>query len=227
MPITRFGDANAPRWMSPALEKVAIPVRVAVGLFAVGAIVFGAWQSFQSGVGVRIVGLSVGLAVGALVIVAALYFWLRYWRPVKDAVKQVSLANPASVVIGGRIPRLTRDVSENVWPDAVGPIPEPQPIVVISDGTGIKLLSAAQFPQIIGHCGWQTILDVRPVEYVEGGRAYEGLAVLGPIPSRAVVLQVVVRGRVSVSFPRGRALQGVANRLLSQRPSASGPLQQD
>lgn len=222
MPMERFGDANAPRWMSPALERSAIPIGVAVCAFAVIVIVIAAWQAFESGVGVRLVGLFLGLGIGALIIVAVLFFWLRYWRRLKNAVRQVSIFSPASVVIGGRIPQLAREATAIAWPDFADPVPVPQQIVLVADGTGLEIVSVTHFPQLIGSSSWQEILDIRPVEYVEAGRAYEGLAIIGSTASRSVVLQVVNVGRVAVSFPRGTALEGIANLLRSQKPSVPG-----
>jgi hypothetical protein len=169
--------------------------------------------------------LGIGLAVSGLIFVAALFLWRRYWKPLRDAVRRVSLDNPVGVVVGGRIPRLATNVSENLWPITVGPIPSPQLIVLIADGTGIKLLSITQSPQVIASCAWQRIRDIRPIEYVEAGRAYEGLAILGPTATHAIVIQTNDARRVVVSFHRGATLQQIANRLLSQRPAALEPSQ--
>lgn len=219
--MERYGDPQARRWIGPKLERKGVPITIIVIVFAAGVISFALWRSLEDGVQVRIVGVAIGLAVAALILVALIALWSRYWQPLKQSVRQTSRAHVTSLVVGARMPRLTEALFTALWPTALAPVPRPQHVVLLVDSDGISVLNARQPSSLIASLPWSTVADVRHVEYVEGDRAYEGIAVIGPTEVDAAVFQIVSFNRRGVSFPRGLKLDVLTQSILSRRPSTA------
>lgn len=132
-------------------------------------------------------------------------------------MRMTSGLHPESFVVDARLPNMGDKVLAKIWPPEWGPMPAPQQAVLRIDASGVALFGTSVPVSSLVELTWALVNDVVPVGYVEGGRAYEGLAIKGVLEGSAVVLQVVTPSPL-VRFPRGRALAKIAIRANEQRP---------
>lgn len=220
--LPRFGDPAAPRWIGRRLERLGLPILVGVVIFAVAVIAISLWNALTVGDQPRLIGTVVGASLGVLICIAAFALWSRFWKPLRLAVSRTTLANPSSLVVGGRLPGLAPDVIGRSWPSSIARYDRPQDVVVIGSPQGLRLSGVGQSPVDLVELSWPEILDIALVEYVEAGRAYDGIAIVGPTMDRAIVAQPVQPTLLGASFPRGERLAALRDELLAYRTGDQG-----
>jgi len=217
----RFGDAAAPRVIPKQIEHLA-PVIVGAQVFVgvgIAAVVLA--LAFVEGEPTRILGVVIGLALGILICAAALLLWLRHWAALRSALSTARRTAASNLVLGGRLPQLSNDLREQTWPMSLAPIPRSQHAIVIVGQSGVTVLGVGSPQSVVIHLGWSDIVGIRGVEYVEAGKAYDGIAFVGPTADRAVIMQPVRLRVAGPRFPRGASTDELAARLLAQRPTVA------
>lgn len=213
--VIRIGDPNAPRWISRWLERHARLVRFTT--FAV-ILVFCAvmvGRTIQDGVSTRVLGMAIGIPLGLLGVAAGLVVWERYWAPLKSAYSRAKQEYPSAFAFPARLPRLSGDRSP--W-SLDSPLASTL-VVIVADDRGIKLVGAGASSERTLALNWKDVISIKQVEYVENGRAYDGIAIFGPTSDRVIVTKPVSVARIGVSTPRGSELNALAAKLLSRRSS--------
>lgn len=220
--VPRVGDPGAPYWLGrrPALTIVVSSLVLAGVVVVAGFVV---WQDLTSGIPTRVIGTIGGLALGGVAVPVTVWAgWRRLLRPLRRAAAQVKVDRPTSRVIGGRLP-LLGGVEPTSFVAMVDALTTPNHWVVLAiDDTAVTILDSSQPPKVLLQLPWREVLRVAPVEYVESGRAYDGLAIDGPTVEQSVVLQVVRPRLMGARFPHGKELDLLAEEIKALRPLGRG-----
>jgi len=161
-------------------------------------------------------GMAIGIPLSVLVVVAALLVWARYWAPLKSAESLAKRENPYAAIVAARLPRLAGDAAGNTWPGPLDPIPASPFVVIIADSQGVRLISGRDETEPILALGWDDVVRIAAVEYVEHGRAYDGIGIFGP--TRAVAVQPVRPSAVGVAIPKRDGFEVLIAELMARRP---------
>lgn len=217
----RFGDAEAPRVIPKRIEHLApfligLQVSVAVGVATVVLV----W-AFVDGEPTQILAHVTGVAISTLMCAVLFLLWLRYWAGLRSAFLIARRTNPSKLVLAGCLPQLPDDIREQTWPMSLAPIPASQHAVVTVDRSGVTVLSVRNPPNVVIHLGWSDVVSITGVEYVEAGKAYDGIAFHGPTRDRAVIVQPVRVTVMGPRFSRGTHLDELVANLLAQRPTVA------
>lgn len=211
--VRRFGDPSAPRFASGRTARIVALVIVVLVLVPSA---FAAAHFLQSGDPPHRIGTQIGLGFGGVLVLGLIIGWWVYWWPLTRSIRSVRAREPESLVLGARVPNIASSVESGPGEVATGPI-GPQRVVLRVDSGGVALLTTARTIGMLRQIPWEEIGGVEPVEYVESGVAYEGLAVEGAKDRTDIVLQMVSPG-VIVRFPRGKSLAAIASDVDARRP---------
>lgn len=205
--VRRFGDPSAPRWLRKGVESAARPILLALSALLIVTAVLTTQHWISVGDLSKVAGSVIGISIAFLILLAALIGWILYWRPLARAVHQVSGRTNGGIVVGARLPAFSDSDAARVWPSEVGPMPPPQSVVAVFNAEGATLYNTHKTPERILGLSWSQIRAVIPVEYVEKGRAYDGLALVGSSDATAIVIQLVKTSRPIVEFVTGEKLK--------------------
>jgi len=210
----RFGDPAARKvGLNRALTVTVVAVAAFCLAIALSALVH--WISV--GDGLHLLGSAIGIALAALIATGLSIAWRAYWRALGRAVRQESATHPQSLVLGARLPNLASELFRRTWPSGWGQVPRPQQLVLRVDSSGVALLTVGVPIAVVLKLDWDQVAGFSPVEYVEHGFAYEGLAIDGTVEGSAVLLQIIATSPI-VRFPRGNGLAEIASRAQAERP---------
>ncbi len=215
--VKRFGDRNAPRWISGWLERNSRIVRIATfSVVLLFCAVIG-WKTIQDGVPTRVIGMVIGIPLTLLIVSAGLVVWDKYWAPLKSAYSRVTREHSTASAIAARLPRLSADIMKKAWPWPPDSIPASAFVVIVADDRGIRVIEASDPHGRTHTLDWDEITGIERVEYVENDKAYEGLAIFGPAPDRALVIKPVRPIWIGVLTPHGDELNALAAKFLALR----------
>ena len=218
--MRRFGDPSAKVWRSPRsrlLGYVIAPlVAIVVPLVLYGSI--GHWA--QKGEFLKVVFVSLALLFGLVVAVVALAIYQSGWRRATSLVRAQNADNPSAHAFVCRVPRSDTDegrapaLNRRIRLEFAGPA------VACFHSEGMSLWNASGVPVLALHLGWAEIGEVIAAEYVEGGMAFEGLAVVAPSGEEAILLQVVTPKGPFVAFTGVKSLVRLAVQIDTMRSAA-------
>lgn len=214
--LRRFGSASAPRFRVGRASKVMFAV-VLVLVVLTAIVVTKRWVDTRDTP--HILGTVIGISLALALVAIAAASWIVYWAPLKRATKEVSGSRAASIVISGRLPKLADTAGPHFWPAEAGSGPPPQDVVLAFSIVGLTVFSTERPERRLWELPWLDIREVIVAEYVEGDRAYEGLAVIGRSADSALIFQVVDVSLPIARFPRGSRLTGIADAIRGLKPS--------
>ncbi|NYF09437.1 hypothetical protein HDC94_000593 [Leifsonia sp. AK011] len=217
--VTRFGDPAAPRWISAWLERYARVIQVAVGAVTLAFCVVLVWSTLDRGEPTRVWGTAIGISLGVPIVAVIVVILVRYWAPLKAAEALARRENPSAVTLAARLPD---GAARSAWPGPPESMPASPFLVIVADGQGVRVMSVHNVSEPILTLGWPEVVRVGVVEYVEKGRAYDGIAIFSPTNDRAVVVQPVRPAPVGMSALKRGGLEHLTRELLARQTDGAG-----
>lgn len=211
----RIGDPLAPRWVSRGVERHSRAILAGVIVLALSVVITVGALLIRDAEPSRVWSFGIGLMVAFVIVLGGVALWSRYWAGLGRAVADAEARRPEALVLGGRLPRLLGNTMEEIWPSSIAPLPAAQHVLVLADVDGVRVVALGN--ALLVALGWPQVRAIEVVEYVEDGKAYDGIAIFGPTAERAIVLQPIMPTLVGARILGGTALQKVKNDLTSRR----------
>ena len=208
--VTRIGDPAAPRWIGRGLLGRRALVFVLLCALVVITLVYATTQAFLSGEPLRASSPFVAAIAFFVFLLAASIVWAAVWRKSRVGLKRAASEHPTSFVTAARMPSV--DLPEGAaWLNAP---PVGNRIVILIVGEGVLVLTGTDGSPLLKALEPE-ILELEPVEYVEQGKAYDGIAIRTATAPGGVVLQPIELRGLWVQHTSFRQFAAVMEKIQS------------
>jgi hypothetical protein len=216
--IRRFGDPSA-RLFRVGFGSALFAVLVLVAGVIVSGYALANWVA--RGDAAHILGALIGSGLALVLVVVVLVAWCRYWGPVARTLRRLAQTGKQTMFLAARIPHGADEALERGWPEHRVDSTFPGTTALVGSNAGIQMWSPSVSTGPFLRLEWAEINEVVIAEFVDGGSAHLGLAIVAPGGKEAITLQVVRVSLPVVIFPGRKELEELARRLEGFRANAT------